>query len=63
MKKTVIAAAAAVAHGSGLYAGSDSPSGTASAPSTVKTDAAALGDVQLTVWDQVRGGRRPRWPS
>ena len=38
--------------------GSDTPEGGASAPSTVKTDAAALGDVSLTVWDQeVRGGQ------
>lgn len=38
--------------------GSDNPGGAASAPSTVKTDAAALGEVTLTVWDQeVRGGQ------
>nr|WP_238355642.1 extracellular solute-binding protein [Kribbella sandramycini] len=38
--------------------GSGSSSGPASAPSSVRTDAAALGQVELTVWDQeVRGGQ------
>ena len=59
MKKTIVAAAAALLlTAAACTPGSDSPSGGASAPSTVKTDAAALGDVQLTVWDQeVRGGQ------
>ena len=58
-------AAAAVGLGAGLVLGACAPGGSdatsssaASAPSAVKTDAASLGDVTLTVWDQeVRGGQ------
>ena len=64
--RTLRAAATAVtALGAGLVlaacapGGSDSSaSSSAPAPSSVKTDAASLGDVTLTVWDQeVRGGQ------
>ena len=60
MKKTTVLAAAAalLLEASACTPGSDDPGGAASAPSTVKTDAASLGQVQLTVWDQeVRGGQ------
>ncbi|MFI7063916.1 extracellular solute-binding protein [Kribbella sp. NPDC050124] len=59
MLKTIIAASAALLlTATACTPGSDSPSGSTSAPSAVKTDAAALGEVQLTVWDQeVRGGQ------
>ncbi len=58
MKKTIIAAVALALTAAACTPGSDSPSGGASAPSTVKTDAASLGNVELTVWDQeVRGGQ------
>ncbi|MFB6724157.1 extracellular solute-binding protein [Kribbella sp. NPDC056345] len=58
MKKTIIAAVALALTATACAPGSDSPSGGASAPSTVQTDAAALGQVELTVWDQeVRGGQ------
>jgi raffinose/stachyose/melibiose transport system substrate-binding protein len=59
MKKTLLAASAALLlMASACTPGSDNPGGAASAPSTVKTDAASLGQVQLTVWDQeVRGGQ------
>lgn len=59
MKRTA-AAALAVAIGAALAAcapGSSSSSSTQSTDRAVKTDAASLGDVTLTVWDQeVRGG-------
>lgn len=62
MNRTAAAALAVVA-GLGLAAcapgsgGGGSSSSAAKEPSSVKTDAASLGDVTLTVWDQeVRGG-------
>ena len=62
--RTLRAAAAVTALGAGLVlgacapGGSDTPSSSAPAPSSVATDAASLGDVTLTVWDQeVRGGQ------
>ncbi|XVX21013.1 extracellular solute-binding protein [Actinomycetota bacterium] len=51
-----VAGLAACAPGSGGSA--DSPSSSASGSASVSTDAAALGKVELTVWDQeVRGGQ------
>lgn len=51
-------AAAALLLTAACTPGSDSPGEAASAPSSVKTDAASLGNVTLTVWDQeVRGGQ------
>ncbi len=56
--KVVALAAAALLLATACTPGSETPEGGASAPSTVKTDAASLGDVSLTVWDQeVRGGQ------
>ncbi|WP_405061512.1 extracellular solute-binding protein [Kribbella sp. NBC_01505] len=58
MKKTIIAAVALALTATACTPGSNAPSGGASAPSSVQTDAAALGQVELTVWDQeVRGGQ------
>ena len=61
---TIRAAAAVTALGAGLVlsacapGGSDTSSSSAPAPSSVKTDAASLGNVTVTVWDQeVRGGQ------
>ena len=60
--RTVVVAVSAV--GAGLVLGacapgsSNSSSSSAPAPSSVRTDAASLGNVTLTVWDQeVRGGQ------
>ncbi|GAB3811342.1 extracellular solute-binding protein [Kribbella italica] len=56
--KVVALAAAALLLATACAPGSETPEGGASAPSSVKTDAASLGDVSLTVWDQeVRGGQ------
>ncbi|GAA1548913.1 extracellular solute-binding protein [Kribbella lupini] len=56
--KVVALAAAALLLATACTPGSETPEGGASAPSSVKTDAASLGDVTLTVWDQeVRGGQ------
>ncbi|GAA1604424.1 extracellular solute-binding protein [Kribbella sancticallisti] len=56
--KVVALATAALLLTAACTPGSDNPGDAASAPSTIKTDAAQLGDVTLTVWDQeVRGGQ------
>jgi raffinose/stachyose/melibiose transport system substrate-binding protein len=56
--KVVALAAAALLLATACTPGAETPEGGASAPSSVKTDAASLGDVSLTVWDQeVRGGQ------
>ena len=63
--RTIRAVTAATALSVGLVLGACAPGGgggtsssSAPAPSSVKTDAAALGPVTLTVWDQeVRGGQ------
>ncbi|WP_336205258.1 extracellular solute-binding protein [Nonomuraea sp. LPB2021202275-12-8] len=55
----VLAAAAVTLCGAGCAPGSSAPPAASPAqPSAVRTDAAALGEVTLTVWDQeVRGGQ------
>ncbi len=60
--RTALAAVCGISAGLVLGAcapgGSDTSASSAPAPSSVKTDAASLGDVTLTVWDQeVRGGQ------
>lgn len=58
MSRRALAIAAAVLLLAACAPGSDSPGGTGSPPAEVRTDAAALGNVTLTVWDQeVRGGQ------
>jgi raffinose/stachyose/melibiose transport system substrate-binding protein len=58
VKVVALAASAVLLLTAACTPGSDNPGGGASAPSSVKTDAGALGDVSLTVWDQeVRGGQ------
>jgi raffinose/stachyose/melibiose transport system substrate-binding protein len=60
-RRTAVVAAAVATLGlvaAGCAPGSDDPGGTGTPRSSVRTDAAGLGDVTLTVWDQeVRGGQ------
>jgi raffinose/stachyose/melibiose transport system substrate-binding protein len=58
VRRTAALAAIAALGLASCAPGSDEPAGNASPTSSVRTDAAALGNVTLTVWDQeVRGGQ------